>query len=99
MKMRKKLPARRCKGFRPHPPAKPHPNPLFARSTLLQAPPFRLTLFLIIQAPSCHPYLSTHPHHQPCVCVHAKSLQSCPTPCNPMNCSPPGSSVHGIFQA
>ena len=25
--------------------------------------------------------------------------QSCPTLCNPMNCSPPGSSVHGIFQA
>ena len=28
-----------------------------------------------------------------------KSLQSCPTLCNPMNCSPPGSSVHGILQA
>ena len=25
--------------------------------------------------------------------------QSCPTLCNPMNCSPPGSSVHGISQA
>ena len=25
--------------------------------------------------------------------------QSCPTLCNPMGCSPPGSSVHGIFQA
>ena len=25
--------------------------------------------------------------------------QSCPTPCDPMDCSPPGSSVHGIFQA
>ena len=29
----------------------------------------------------------------------AKSLQSCPTLCHPMDCSPPGSSVHGIFQA
>ena len=29
----------------------------------------------------------------------AKSLQSCPTLSDPMNCSPPGSSVHGIFQA
>ena len=29
----------------------------------------------------------------------AKSLQSCPTLCNPMDCSPPGSSVHGILQA
>ena len=29
----------------------------------------------------------------------AKSLQSCPTLCDPMDCSLPGSSVHGIFQA
>ena len=25
--------------------------------------------------------------------------QSCPTPSDPMDCNPPGSSVHGIFQA
>ena len=25
--------------------------------------------------------------------------QSCLTPCNPMDCSPPGSPVHGILQA
>ena len=29
----------------------------------------------------------------------AKSLQSCPTLCDPMNCSLPGSFVSGIFQA
>ena len=29
----------------------------------------------------------------------AKSLQSCLTLCNPLNCSLPGSSVHGILQA
>ena len=29
----------------------------------------------------------------------AKSLQSCPTLCDPMDCSLPGSSTHGIFQA
>ena len=29
-----------------------------------------------------------------CVCA-----QSCPALCNPMECSLPGSSVHGIFQA
>ena len=34
-----------------------------------------------------------------CVCAHAKSLQSCLTLCDPMDCSPPGSSVHGIPQA
>ena len=32
-------------------------------------------------------------------CVGAKSLQSCPTLCDPMGCSPPGFSVHGILQA
>ena len=26
-------------------------------------------------------------------------VQLCPTLCDPMDCSPPGSSVHGIFQA
>ena len=29
----------------------------------------------------------------------AKSYQSCPTLCNPMDCSLPGSSIHGILQA
>ena len=32
-------------------------------------------------------------------CAAAKSLQSCPTLSDPMDCSPPGSSTHGIFQA
>ena len=31
--------------------------------------------------------------------MHAKSLQSCPTLCDPMDCSLPGFSFHGIFQA
>ena len=29
----------------------------------------------------------------------AKSLQLCPTLCNPVDCSPLGFSVHGILQA
>ena len=32
-------------------------------------------------------------------CVRAKPLQSCRTLCDPKDCSPPGSSVHGILQA
>ena len=36
-------------------------------------------------------------------CMKVKSesevVQSCPTPSNPMDCSLPGSSIHGIFQA
>ena len=33
------------------------------------------------------------------MCICAKSLQSCLTLCDSMNCSPPGRSVHGILQA
>ena len=32
-------------------------------------------------------------------CIHSQSLQSCPTLHNPMDSSPPGSSVHRILQA
>ena len=31
--------------------------------------------------------------------MHAQSLESCPTLCNPTDCSPPGSSVREILQA
>src|SRR5574339_127357 len=31
--------------------------------------------------------------------IFSSVAQSCPTLCNPMDCSLPGSSVHGIFQA
>ena len=35
-----------------------------------------------------------------CVCVRACACaQSCLTLCNPMDCNPPGSCVHGTFQA
>ena len=34
-----------------------------------------------------------------CVCVCVLVTQSCPTLCDPMDCSLPGSSVHGILQA
>ena len=34
-----------------------------------------------------------------CIFVCAKLLQSCLTLCDPMNGSPPSSSVHGILQA
>ena len=41
--------------------------------------------------------------HFPLQCIKVKSesevAQSCLTLCNPMDCSLPGSSVHGIFQA
>ena len=34
-----------------------------------------------------------------CVCVCVLDAQSCLTLCDPMDCSPPGFSVHGILQA
>ena len=34
-----------------------------------------------------------------CVCVYVWVAQLCLTLCNPMDCSPPGSSVNGILQA
>ena len=33
------------------------------------------------------------------MCCHRLVTKSCPTLCDPMDCSPPGSSVHGILQA
>ena len=46
--------------------------------------------------------MNTHFKHSPLnnrQAAAAKSLQSCPTLCDPTDGSPPGSSVHGIFQA
>ena len=36
-----------------------------------------------------------------CVYIYERESvsQSCPTLCNPVDCSPPGSSVHGTLQA
>ena len=45
--------------------------------------------------PFCLESLPFHPLDSMC----AKLLQSCSTLCNPKDCSPPGSSVHGILQA
>ena len=42
-------------------------------------------------------YMCVH-IYTPCY-MFAKSLQSCQTLCDPMDCSPPGSSVHGVLQA
>ena len=42
--------------------------------------------------------VSSHLEEMVCVRLHAHSLQSCPTLCDPMYHSPPGFSVHGILQ-
>ena len=43
--------------------------------------------------------LSITPGSASLFCVHVQWLQSCPTLCDHMHYSPPGSSVHGIFLA
>ena len=41
-------------------------------------------------------YMYVYVYTHCCCCIVA---QSCPTLCDPMDCSPPGFSVHGISQA
>ena len=36
---------------------------------------------------------------KPIVASESEVTQSCPTLCDPVDCSPPGSSIHGILQA
>ena len=52
---------------------------------------------------SCHimgcDLVPTQMHLEDTAAAAAKSLQSCLTLCDPMDCSLPGSSVHGSFQA
>ena len=43
--------------------------------------------------------LLSHQSRGEVVLCYAKSLQSCPALCDPMDCSPRGSSVHGILRA
>ena len=42
---------------------------------------------------------SSHITEMPAAAAAAKSLQPCPTLCNPIDSSPPGSPVPGILQA
>ena len=48
-----------------------------------------------VKAVYCHPAYLTYMQSMYVRLV----AQSCPTLCNPMDCSPPGSSIHGILQA
>ena len=62
------------------------------------------TFFLVLKVSShCLPSIpicvQISSYKDVCVCVSARLLQSCPTLCNPMDWSPPGSSVCGILQA
>ena len=54
---------------------------------------------LCLQRGDCHSTLKTALTYIQRARVCAKLLQLCLTLCNPVDCSPPGSSVHGILQA
>ena len=43
--------------------------------------------------------INTCVHFKNKIVLSAKSLQSCPTLCDPMDCSPPDSSILGVLQA
>ena len=70
----------------------------------MQNPLLSITIFQIkshtqkcqVNSQRSHIYLVTN--LCVCVCMSVGTL-SCPTLCDPMNCSLPGFSVHGIFQA
>ena len=51
------------------------------------------------QRPSSLVYQSSSPFRSLMKVKESEVTQSCPTLCDPMDCSLPGSSVHGIFQA
>ena len=55
-----------------------------------------LSHWTIRQIPSFSDFFSSWWHY---ACMCAKSLQSCLTLWDPMDCSPPDSSVHGVLQA
>ena len=58
--------------------------------------PSQLTVFLwYLISSSC----VTRPYHEYFPLSKVLAAQLCPIFCNAMDCSPPGSSIHGIFQA
>ena len=65
--------------------ASPRPRPATARCALS---------FLLLPAPRTRP--DPRAFAQPSACALG---QPCPTLCDPVDCSPPGPSVHGILQA
>ena len=58
--------------------------------------PHSLFQFILLVAPG---FGHRHAGWLPMDCVRARLLQSCPTLCDPVDCSLPGFSVHGILQA
>ena len=66
-----------------------------------QSPNIVISLYVCVQCYFAVALISTftYTHHGLDKESEIEVTQSCPTLCNPMDCSLPGSSVHGIFQA
>ena len=97
-----------------HLPRPPNPRCMPSASPASPVDPLQYIQAVIISQPCLHhsllflpfplldtPILSPPRSDQTFACslLSVLSLQSCPTLCHPMDCSPPGSSVHGILQA
>ena len=74
-----------------------HGNPL--QYSCLENPmdrrAWRATVHRVAQGQTGLKWQHTHKTYQ----SESEAAQSCPTLCDPMDCSPPGSSLHGILQA
>ena len=79
-----------------------------AHNKLERIIPWNLRLSLHTQHTHTHKYMYTQIHMSTelwgknssyCVVKWSEVTQSYPTLCDPVDCSPPGSSIHGIFQA
>ena len=81
--------------LKPLPELSPRPNMPYLQTGLPSTHVCISWFTALCSRVSCHPLLTLLEHS--CVCVNL--LLSCPTLCDSMDCSPPGSSVHGILHA
>ena len=72
-----------------------HKSPVLSSNEQLEMSNWKLKSHTIIQLDS----QNTRKVVTDIMDSRAKSHQSCPTLCDPMDCSPPGSSVHGFLWA
>jgi len=75
----------------PSPPPRDHPDPSVEPTSLISTCIGRCILFHLGHLGSMCVCMCVCL----CACVYA---QSCPTLCDPTDCSPPGSPFHGIFK-
>ena len=75
-------------------------NSVGGENLMLQvALPWGQRVWIELPAPRLHGLALQSPHQQNKVMCVCSVTQLCSTLCDPVDCSAPGSSVHGIFQA